>query len=235
MSIEKKRLPPYVSYRTFRTFIVRLQERMPGRIDNGYRSETLSGSSGVQMMTGMRFLGLVDELEKPTSQLKQLTQAKADQQTAVLADIARRSYKFVFDLPNYDKDATYDQLVERFGDNFQLKPDVCRKCVKFFVSMAADAQIPLSPFMTKKFRKANATTKVPEQKSSGKKPRQKTYQNLKVPEAVEVPELDNSSWHAKLLGKFPEFDPSWNDDLKSKWFAAFDELLRRRPWTAPRD
>ena len=30
-----------------------------------------------------------------------------------------------------------------------------------------------------------------------------------------------------LLAKFPSFDPAWNDDLKSKWFAAFDEMLKR--------
>jgi hypothetical protein len=30
-----------------------------------------------------------------------------------------------------------------------------------------------------------------------------------------------------LLDKFPTFDPSWPDELKNKWFSAFDELLRR--------
>jgi hypothetical protein len=30
-----------------------------------------------------------------------------------------------------------------------------------------------------------------------------------------------------LLSKFPNFDPSWNDEIKMKWFAAFDELLKR--------
>jgi hypothetical protein len=41
----------------------------------------------------------------------------------------------------------------------------------------------------------------------------------------EIP--DNNSWHGKLLDKFPSFDPSWSDDIKVKWFAAFDELLKR--------
>jgi hypothetical protein len=38
---------------------------------------------------------------------------------------------------------------------------------------------------------------------------------------------DNGSWNAMLLEKFPAFDPGWNDDLKMKWFSAFDELLKR--------
>jgi hypothetical protein len=37
----------------------------------------------------------------------------------------------------------------------------------------------------------------------------------------------SSSWNSMLLSKFPDFDPSWNDDLKLKWFAAFDELLKK--------
>ena len=30
-----------------------------------------------------------------------------------------------------------------------------------------------------------------------------------------------------LIDKFPGFDPEWPDDVKLKWFAAFDELLKR--------
>jgi hypothetical protein len=30
-----------------------------------------------------------------------------------------------------------------------------------------------------------------------------------------------------LLSKFPDFDPTWADDIKIKWFSAFDELLKK--------
>jgi hypothetical protein len=29
------------------------------------------------------------------------------------------------------------------------------------------------------------------------------------------------------LQKFPDFDPSWSDELKAKWFDSFEELQRR--------
>ncbi|MFL6350824.1 MAG: hypothetical protein ACJ74Z_03105 [Bryobacteraceae bacterium] len=32
----------------------------------------------------------------------------------------------------------------------------------------------------------------------------------------------------KLLAKFPEFDPAWTDDVKLKWFDAFDRLMKGR-------
>jgi len=31
----------------------------------------------------------------------------------------------------------------------------------------------------------------------------------------------------KLLQKFPVFDPNWSDDLKSKWFAGFEQFMNR--------
>lgn len=29
------------------------------------------------------------------------------------------------------------------------------------------------------------------------------------------------------LGKFPEFDPSWSDDLKKAWFEGFDQFMKK--------
>jgi len=43
--------------------------------------------------------------------------------------------------------------------------------------------------------------------------------------AKEVP--GQTSWNEMLLTKFPSFDPTWSDEVKLKWFAAFDELLKR--------
>jgi len=62
MTIDKsrRRLPPYISYRTFDNFIGRLQQQVPSRIDRSYWGETLSGSTGTQLMSALRFLNLVD-------------------------------------------------------------------------------------------------------------------------------------------------------------------------------
>jgi hypothetical protein len=35
-------------------------------------------------------------------------------------------------------------------------------------------------------------------------------------------------WAERLLSKFPEFDPGWADDVKLKWFDAFDRLMKGR-------
>ena len=66
--------------------------------------------------------------------------------------------------------ATYAQLVEVFHNTFQLTDDVSRKCVKFFIAMANDAGIKISPFITKRTRSArtNTGTKVSIQKNGNK-------------------------------------------------------------------
>ena len=69
----KRTLPPYVSYRTFRNFIDGLQMGIPARIDRSYWGDRYSGSSGTQLMTALRFLGLIDSHGTPTTRLRQLT------------------------------------------------------------------------------------------------------------------------------------------------------------------
>lgn len=40
------------------------------------------------------------------------------------------------------------------------------------------------------------------------------------------PEGGVTDFRATLLAKFPDFDPSWSDDLKKAWFADFDQFMK---------
>ena len=225
MTTEKgrKHLPPYVSYRTFYNFIERLQQRLPSRIDRSYWGDLLSGSTGTQLMAALRFLNLIDANGKPTEHLKPLVTAKGDSRAQLLHDITYDAFAFACKSSLDLESATYSQLQEVFHNTFQLTDDVNRKCVKFFIAMAKDGGIPLSPFIIKRTRTTHATasTKVAKYKTGIR-----TNRNAIVPqEGDEIP--NSSSWQTLLLSKFPNFDPSWSDELKMKWFAAFDELLKK--------
>jgi hypothetical protein len=228
----RKRLPPYVSYRTFRNFVDGLQQRMPARIDRSYWGELLSGSSGAQLMSALRFLDLIDDHGRPTDSLRPLVAAKGDQRSIVLKDIAAQSFDFVLQGTLDPQNATYSQLEEIFSDRFPLSGDLSRKCLKFFIELASDAGIPLSPFITRRFRSAHTTpgTKTSPKKTntrtSSKPPAGRTNRELAIPQGIEdMPSLN--SWDRVLLTKFPTFDPNWSDDVKLKWFSAFDELMKR--------
>ncbi len=218
----RKRLPPYVSYRTFRNFTDGLQQQViPARIDRSYWGDRFSGSTGTQLMVTLRFLGLADHNSMPTERLKKLVGARGERRTEVFRDIANESYSLLFQHFEAEK-ATPAQLQEAFRVAYGVTGDVCRKCIKFFIALASDGGIPISPHITKKMREVRSGTGT---RSSGKKTGARTVRNLPVPEVVEkVP--GKMSWDEMLLSKFPVFDPAWPDDVKLKWFAAFDELLK---------
>lgn len=226
----RKRLPPYISYRTFRNFIGRLQQQIPDRIDRSYWGETLSGSTGTQLIAALRFLNLIDNGSKPADRLRLLVSANGGEQAELLREIATDAYSFVLQGSLDPQNATYAQLEEAFHRTFQLTPDVCRKCIKFFVSLATDARMPLSPFMTKRFRWTQTGTGTAGTKNVLKKTKQRVRQNGTIPRDIrEIPE--DRAWNTMLLTKFPIFDPGWSDEVKVKWFTAFDELLKRFPST----
>jgi len=208
----RKRLPPYVSYRTLLNFIERLEQGMPARIDRSYWSDRLAGSTGTQLMAALRFLGLIDADGVPTSQLRLLVSARGEKRAELLRQIAAESYNFVLGGSFDFHIATYAQLEEVFHRNFELADDVNRKCIKFFVALASDARIPLSTFITKRVRTLAASSGAKAKRKSAKLNR-----NLVIPREI----VD------EMAAKFPTFDPSWSDEVKLKWFDAFDKLLTR--------
>ena len=216
----RKRLPPYISYRTFHNFLDRLQQGIPARIDRSYWGDRLSGSTGTQLVSALRFLGLIDASGAPTSRLRLLVSAKGAQRAEVLRQITSEAFGFVLHGTFDSQSATYAQLDEVFHDTFELTDGVRRKCVKFFVTLASDAGIPLSSFITKRLRsiRSNIGTK-PVIKRRGAKARG----NLIVPlELGKIPA--EMPWDRMLLTKFPTFDPSWSDEVKLGWLQAFDGL-----------
>ncbi len=221
----QKRLPPYVSYRTFRNFIDGLQPGIPARIDRSYWGDNLSGSTGTQLVAALRFLGLLDGDSLPTNRLKMLVFAKGNERSEVLRQISTEAFGFLTQSQFDFQTATYAQLVEVFSHTYQLTPDVCRKCTKFFIGLANDAGIPISQFILKRSKTMHTGTG-PKTVRTTRKVHKGTNRNSIVPETVElIP--DRTSLDKILLTKFPAFDPAWSDEIKLKWFDGFDQLLKR--------
>jgi hypothetical protein len=220
----KKRSPPYVSYRSFLTLLEELQRGgLPARIDRSYWDQKFSGSTGTQLMSALRFLNLIDANSVPTNYLRDLVAAKGPTRADIMKRISQESFTFLSSSNFECEKATYGQLEEVFKENYQVEHDVARKCIKFFTEMANFSGIPLSPFITKKSknsRNSPVVEKIPKRVGI------RTNQNVPVPLNVElIPHP--MSWKELLLSKFPSFDPTWPNDVQIKWFEAFDELLKR--------
>jgi hypothetical protein len=219
----RKRLPPYISYRTFRNFLEGLQQGIPSRIDRSYWGDRFSGSTGTQLLSGLRFLGLIDNSSTPTNQLKQLVNAQGKRRVEILRQISSDAFVFLLGSTFNPQQATYAQLEEVFHNMYQITDDVTRKCIKFFIGMATDAEIPLSPFILRKSRTIRLSSGT---KKVSKRTGNRTNQNSLVPQNIPVVP-QNSSWTEMLLMKFPSFDPAWPTEVKLKWFEDFDQLLKR--------
>jgi hypothetical protein len=226
-------LPPYVSYRTFWNFLDGLKAAMPARIDRSFWGDKLSGSTGGQLIAALKYLKLIDSSGIPTLRLRQIVFAKGPQRTELLRQLAKEAYPFF--LTELDPaSATYSQLEEKLRENFQIASDVGRKCIKFYIGLAGDAAIALSPFVTRKSKSARnspAAKKV-------KKPSTKSVDPGDDPAPAPPPSVNSvapvldppaPSLGQQLFAKFPAFDPSWSDEVKLRWFQAFDDLLQKVP------
>ena len=86
-------LPMYVSYATFVTFLDWIGEMAvtPSQIDRSLWTGKFAGGSGGQLMSGLRFLRLLDG-EKPTEILEELARADAAGRKAVLQRVLQDAY-----------------------------------------------------------------------------------------------------------------------------------------------
>ena len=219
----RKSLPPYVSYRTFRNFIDGLQLGIPSRIDRSYWGDRWSGSNGTQLMTALRFLGLIDSDGIPQARLRQLVSARGTQRSEILRQIAHTAFSFLVERSLDPQVATYAQLEEAFYDTYQVTGDVARKCIKFFINLESDAGIILSPFIVRKSKTIHADSV---RKRTTKRASAGTNRNSATPLAT-GPIPAQMTWYEMVLAKFPTFDPTWSDEVKLKWFEAFDALLKK--------
>ena len=226
-----KSLPPYVSYRTFWNFLDGLKAAVPARIDRSFWGDKLSGSTGGQLIAALKYLKLIDGSGIPTLRLRQIVFAKGPQRPDLLRQLTQEAYPFFLTALD-PASATYAQLEEKLRENFQITTDVGRKCIKFYIGLAEDATINLSPFVTRKSKATHATA--PARKSKKSAPRAVDADADPAPAALPTsPSIaadpPPATMGQLLLAKFPAFDPAWSDEVKLRWFQAFDELLQKVP------
>src|ERR1700730_1494553 len=123
-------------------------------------------------------------------------------------------FRFKVKLPR----TTTEELADLFKKEGVSSSDTIRKCVTFFSLAAKDAGIKLSPHI-----KPYAGARRPS--------RRRSASSAGITESAEpskfpvVLEQNSSEWEL-LLSKFPNFDPSWSDDLVNRWLIGFERLSK---------
>jgi len=153
-------MAPYVPFQTIKTFLETLKpHRLPGRIDRSLL-RNFSGAIQGQLITALRFLGLIDTKGVPTPVLENLHQIYGTEQwPGALAELLRTNYGPLFEI-GLDT-ASPAQFYERYRATFPGAEDVIRKSATFFLNAAREAKIEISEHITrnKKPRSAGAVAR----------------------------------------------------------------------------
>jgi hypothetical protein len=217
---ERGRTPPYVSFKSFTTLLEDFKSSgVPPRIDRSVLKR-FSGGLGSQLLVALRSLGLMDDNGTPTDDLQILVDYYGtDDYPSGLRHVLETSYPFLqtLDLTT----ATPSMFAEAFQSATTAKEDVLRKCRTFYLHAAKVAGIEIG----KRLESGTYTRTA----GAGRKRRKQPRADGENAGTVNAADNDTSStvdrFKKELLAKFPEFDPSWPDEIKAKWFAGFDQFM----------
>jgi hypothetical protein len=215
MSVDQKIKPPYVSYTTFKNFLDSLKQLIPARIDGTHPFMVgQSGSTQSFLMVTLKFFGLVDG-KAPTEALKTLVQSDGESRREIWKAMFVKAYEPI--LTGLDLEtASVGMIHDKFKAQ-DLSGDTVSKCYSFFIAGAAEAGLPMAPHL-----KPGARARGGGQRGKSKRPRNG---NPGTP-SLESPTQKTQSMKEMLATKFPEFDPKWPDEIKTKWFEGFDQLWK---------
>lgn len=209
----KNKIPPYVSFKTFQTFLEFLSEGMPNRIDRSVWLNKFSGSNGTQIMTAIKFFNLIDKDGAPNDDFRNLVSRDLDLQKKIYRKLLYKFYSPIFNLDLTS--ATKAQLRESFR-SFGTKEGVIVKCESFFIQAAKYSNIMLSSHILARRHNTNVSekTKSKATKSQADFVLENNKKNLET----------NINLARMILDKYPDFDPNWNDDVKKSWIDSLTKL-----------
>jgi hypothetical protein len=217
--------PPYIAYRTLGTLFGDFKEHgLPPVIDRSVLTRFSGGVAG-QIMSALSSLGLMDDKKKPTQDLADIVAAyETDDYKPRLRQLLEKNYPYVLKL-NLET-ATPSMFADAFKNNLSAKEEVLRKCRTFFLQAARDVGIAIGP------RIENA--KFPRSRNGpGRKKKTASAQTPLDDAGADRPgggsdgdTKPGSDLVSQLLAKFPEFDPTWEAELKAKWFEGFDQFMK---------
>lgn len=243
----KDRLPPYLTHATWQRLLGALYQHVPLQLDRSYLKDFgVSESTALTVRATLSFLDLIGPENEPTDKLLNLVKTEGENRRLLLKEIAEAAYKPVFGGLDLEH-ATLGQVKECFRQ-FGADNNVGNKCLSFFLALAKDSGIGLSPNLLSRSRVGTSQKASPQ----ALPPRKRRAPSPSSPRhqldragllgsnylAAKLPDFDpnwpkdvREEWFDRLqtmmflMDKFPSFNAEWSDDLKAKWFDSMKEFL----------
>jgi hypothetical protein len=219
MTASGSQAPVYVPYATLISALDALRAHgipRTGKIDKTIW-DSQSGTIQAQLMLGFRFLGLIDEQRNATPVLQPLVQATGEDRKVLLRKLIEEKYHHILSLDLTS--ISQGQLDEAFRA-FEISGSTLTRATRFFVKACVELGIPIA----KRFSERSKPTGI-------RKRRATISSSPRVQEQMSNGTTHNgtgSAWEERLLEKFPAYDPSWSDELKTKWFEGFERLMKSK-------
>lgn len=216
-SKEKYRLPPYLTYATWQRLLESLRQYTPLRLDRSHLMDLgYSQSTALTIKAALSFLDLVDSnTSEPTEKLQALLKTEGEGFKALLREIVKKAYQPVFGDLDLEL-ATLGQVQEHFR-RFGAENNVGHKCLSFFLALAKDAGIALSPNLLTRSR-LGAVQKMNPSVLPTRNPRVSPSSPKRQPRA-------RAGSPDYFAGRLPEFNPDWPKEVREEWFARFQTLV----------
>lgn len=142
---DNKNLPPYMSFKTFLSFIGRLKSSTTPPVIDKSLLNNMSGSGRSQLMSALRYLRLIDGNASVQDGLRDLVEAySTDTWAKVLYDTLKDPYREIVD--GLDLGAGTDaQLQKAFKDNGGVEGNMQINSIRFYLAFMKEAGVPYSP------------------------------------------------------------------------------------------
>ena len=224
MAAETNTVPPYVAYRTFRTFLESLAISMPDRIDRSVFDSKFSGTATSQITSALRTLKLIDADGRPSEALYSLARTEGEQHHKVLEQVLENYYTPVFrlDLEHATK-AQFREAMREFG----CTESMLIKCETFFIHAARHAGVPLSPYLISNRKTGTRSRSTSRTQRHGSRPANVEENNEPAPTAnigMDSAGLAMRELAFKVLDKYPDFDPTWSQETQASWMEGMNKL-----------
>jgi hypothetical protein len=211
---EKRPPAPYISWKTFTSFISNMHGKVPLQIDASVL-QNMSGTARSQLLSALRFLDLIESDGTVKDSLHELSAAyNSDDWKLALRKLISKAYARVVSDLNISA-ATPGMLRDRFKNFGGIDGGTIESALRFYLSALKEAEIPYSPHLVVRQRAPRGSST---RKRAASKPaaQEEEDEEFEIPDGTFEVSLDLLGITGKLL--LPE-------DLTSEQWKAVSEYV----------
>jgi|SRR5579871_2190703 len=208
---------PYTSFKTLTNTLDKMAEQggAPSRVDRSYLSNMPGGERGI-FITGLKYLGLVNESLEPTEDLHLLIEADEEGRKEIMRRVVERVYVEPLALP---KRATQQQLETAFRE-YGISGSTLRRAIGFFLAATEYAGIDRSPHF--KLPPRERTKTKPKAEHGPERIPERNEQEL-PPRRDETDGLD--PFIIGLVRRLPKPGEVFTTEMRKTWLATAENVF----------